>query len=63
MHPQQSPPVNGTMETNESNTPENVPLQEPETTLFMILFSLYIALAGFIYNFDLGQNNLYAEDL
>ena len=27
---------------------------KPKTTLFMTFFSLYIGLAGWIYNFDLG---------
>lgn len=29
---------------------------QQKTTRFMVFFSLYIALAGWIYNFDLGQN-------
>lgn len=37
---------------NESTT--ITPLQQ-KTTMFMILFSLYIALAGVIYNFDLSM--------
>lgn len=28
---------------------------QQKTTTFMVLFSLYIGLAGWIYNFDLGQ--------
>lgn len=34
---------------------ENAPPERQKTTPFMIIFSLYIALAGWIYNFDLGQ--------
>ncbi len=39
---------------------ENVtpgPVEQQKTTTFMILFSLYIGLAGWIYNFDLGKTN------
>jgi hypothetical protein len=28
---------------------------EQKTTVYMVLFSLYIGLAGWIYNFDLGK--------
>jgi hypothetical protein len=30
---------------------------QQKTTKFMVFFSLYIALAGWIYNFDLGKLN------
>lgn len=40
---------------------DNITIMEPtepfqqKTTSFVILFSLYIGLAGWIYNFDLGR--------
>lgn len=42
------------LELNDDSARDGPPAPQQETTKFMIFFSTYIALAGWVYNFDLG---------